>query len=233
MQDTIKLSKVAINNLKTIERTKRILDKRGVPYKHQQNQLQIVIPTDNGKLSYYPTKGFYTHNALKGYANTVKELMEYVVRNGVGSFESDLKKYNTLSNHNPYFESSYDEVISDTPVYGLEVINFDSNDSKEDIDYKIYLCKQYKYAINRLQWLLGNDLVKNTDAYTETLNHINAIAVVNNSLSKKYPFLNKGGKQLQDFLLNVLKEDTSPEKWSEYIEKAYDLMINDCLSNLD
>lgn len=216
-----KLASYSVHKMNVMGRAKATLEGRGLSFDFNPQNLQIVIPTQQGKVVYYPLKGEYQHGMIRGYAENPESMISYIVKCGVIH-----PKPVVLAKANAqYISEGFDQVVLENPISVLNAIEFKINDEPMDIEYKLDLVKSYGNAIYRCNQILS-ELTKGSKEYVDVQYYVSRITGTLGRLKVQYPFLKKGGSDFSSCLLECLKDDVSEIVWKSYTERAHQKMLD-------
>ena len=220
----IKKTKVAaysVHKMNVMGKAKAVLEGRGLDFNYDEKAEQIVIPTRQGKVAYYPLRGEYNHGIIRGYVENPESMIAYIVKCGVVHKEPVV-----LAKTNPrYANATFDEVVMENPIAVLKAIDFKITDKPLEVEHKIAIIKNYGLAVHRCNELRSG-LKKGSKEYLKIQNYTSSIVRELGSLKSKYPFLKKGGSDFSSSLLECFKEDVSETVWRGYVERAHQKMID-------
>lgn len=220
----IKRTKVAsysVHKMNMMDRAKTTLKGRGLDFSSDDNVQQIVIPTQQGKVVYYPLRGEYNHGMIRGYADNPESMIAYIVKCGVVHKEPVVM----AKPNRKYADATFEDIISESPLAVLQAMDFKITDEPLEVEHKIAIIKSYGNAIHRCNEL-SSGVKKGSDEYLELQKYTATAISVLGFLKSKYPFLKKGGSDLSSSILECLKEDVSETVWLSYVERAHQKMID-------
>lgn len=216
-----KIASYSVHKMNVMGRAKATLEGRGLDIDCDNNAQQIVIPTQQGKVVYYPLRGEYQHGMIRGYAENPESMIAYIVKCGVVHKEPVmLTKTNTQ-----YANATFEEVVLENPVSVLKTMDFKVTDAPLEVEHKTAIIKNYGLAIYRCNELMTG-LKKGSKEYLKVRDYMVAIVAALGLLKSKYPFLRKGGSDFSSSLLECFKEDLSETVWCSYVERAHQKMID-------
>lgn len=220
----IKKTKVAaysVHKMNVMNSAKATLKGRGLDFNSDNNNQQIVIPTQQGKVAYYPLRGEYNHGMIRGYVENPESMIAYIVKCGVVHKEPVVR----AKPSSKYADATFKDIINESPLAVLQAMDFKITDEPLEVEHKIAIIKSYGNAIHRCNEL-SSGLKKGSDEYLELHKYIATVTSILGSLKSKYPFLKKGGSDLSSSILDCLKEDVSETVWLSYVERAHQKMID-------
>lgn len=218
-----KVSSYSRHKIDRMDRAKSMLTKRGVKFNYDDNATQIVIPTQQGRVVYYPLRGEYQHGLVRGYAENTESMIAYVVKCRVVNDEPLQEAEIEIKLH--YDGVSFEELVRGNPLSILDAMEFNINDQPIVVEHKIAVIKNYGHAIIRCNQMLSC-LSKGSDRHKEILAYTGRVTSRLGRLKVKYPFLKRGGSDFSSCLIECFKEDLSDSVWRSYSDRAHQKMID-------
>lgn len=220
----IKKTKVAaysVHKMNIMDRAKTTLKGRGLDFNSDDKNQQIVIPTQQRKVVYYPLRGEYNHGMIRGYAENPESMIAYIIKCGVVHKAPVVLPKTNMQ----YANATLEEVVLENPIAVLKTIDFKITDEPLEVEHKIAIIKSYGIAIHRCNELMAVSK-KGSKEYIEIQDYKASVLGDLGILKAKYNFLKNGGDEFASSLLECLKEDVSETVWRSYVERAHQKMID-------